>query len=71
MYTASMDITETKDFLSHARSITEWDQVVENIRVLNNGVLPDWWQAEIIDSQFFDGLRLSWDSQLQKRKDEE
>ena len=70
-YNLSMDITQTKDFLARARSITEWDQLVENIRVLNNGVLPAWWDKEIVKSGFAEGQRLSFDSQLQKRKDEE
>jgi hypothetical protein len=70
VYTIPMTITETKNFLARAHSITEWDQRVELVKQWFHNELPDFWQAEIIDSGFAEGQRLSYDSQLQKRKDE-
>lgn len=59
-----------REYLSHSKSITEWDLRIEQIKRENNGKLPEFWQHELIDSQYFSMLRLSWDSQLQKRSTE-
>lgn len=59
-----------KEFLSHSRSITEWDLRVEQIKRENQGRLPEFWDREIIRSQYADGLIKSLDSQLQKRSTE-
>lgn len=59
-----------REYLSHSKSITEFDLRVEQIKRDNQGRLPDWWDREIIKSQFADGLIKSFDSQLQKRSTE-
>lgn len=60
--------TQTRELLSHSKSILEWDANVETVRTLNGGTLPPFWQREIIDSQYFDGLQLSWDTRLRDRQ---
>ena len=60
-----MNAAEVKEFLSHAKSMDEWNLYVENIKRKEGGKLPDFWQDEIIDSGFAEGQRLSFDSQLQ------
>lgn len=60
--------TQTRERLSHSKSILEWDANVEAVKTLNGGRLPDFWQTEIIDSQYFDGLQLSWDTRLRDRQ---
>lgn len=62
--------TAVREYLSHSKSITEWDVRVEQIKRENNGKLPTWWDREIIQSQYFDGLKKSWNSTLQKRDNE-
>lgn len=62
--------TAIREYLSHSKSITEWDLRVEQVKRENNGKLPEFWQREIVDSQYFDGLLHSFDSQLQKRSTE-
>lgn len=59
---------EVRDFLSHSKSILEWDANVATILWLNSGKLPAFWQKEILDSGFAEGLRLSWDSRLRDRE---
>lgn len=59
--------TQTRELLSHSKSILEWDANVEAVKILNGGSLPPFWQKEIIDSQYFDGLQLSWDTRLRDR----
>lgn len=62
--------TALREYLSHSKSITEFDLRVEQIKRENNGRLPEFWEREIVNSQYFSMLRLSWDSQLQKRSTE-
>lgn len=59
-----------REYLSHSKSITEFDLRVEQIKRENNGRLPGFWDREIIKSQYADGLIKSFDSQLQKRSTE-
>lgn len=61
---------QVREFLSHSRSITEWRENVETVKKFNGGKLPDYWQKEIIDSQYFDGLFFSWDTRLRKTDDQ-
>ncbi len=58
--------TEIREYLSHAKSITEWRLLVAKIRDLNSGQLPAFWQKEIIESGYFAGLFYSWDPKLRK-----
>lgn len=62
--------TAVREYLSHSKSIAEWDLRVEQVKRENNGKLPDFWDREIIQSQYFDGLKKSWNSTLQKRDNE-
>lgn len=55
-----MNVTEAKEFMSHAKNKKEWNAKVQLLKEYHNGALPDFWQAEIIDSQFFEEQRVSW-----------
>lgn len=57
---AAITPTEIREFLSHSHNLREWNKNVAKIRELNSGQLPRFWQREIIDSQYFDGLQRSW-----------
>lgn len=59
---------EIREYLSHSRNLDEWFANVARIKALNNGKLPVWWTREIIESQYFDGLRRSWDSGLSQER---
>lgn len=56
----AITIEEVKDYLSHSHNLREWNRSVAKIIELNSGKLPRFWQHEIIDSQYFDGVRRSW-----------
>lgn len=60
--------TEIREYLSYSHNLDEWLANVERIKALNSGALPVWWKREIIESQYFDGLRRSWGTGLAQEK---
>lgn len=52
--------TEIREYLSHSKSLREWNRNVAVITGLNSGRLPSFWDKEIIRNGFFRDLAISW-----------